>query len=103
MYYAGWFHPGLFHDQVFVILDFVVDKHRYQKVRFECDDEFSRFRISDQCGDNDVGANYQFHSSCLRRLIINALASTPVYGTYEAKTSPFTAGIQPITSTPTRK
>ena len=48
-------HPGLLYDQVFVVLDFVVDEPGCQDVGFECDDEFPRFRIGDECGDDDIG------------------------------------------------
>lgn len=51
------FHPGLLHDQLLVVLDFVVDERRCQEAGFERDDGLPRFRIGDECGDDDVGVD----------------------------------------------
>ena len=52
------------------------DEHGCEEIRFECNDELPRFRISDECRDDDVGVNDQLHSSSLRRFFFDALVPT---------------------------
>jgi hypothetical protein len=72
------FHPGLLHDQLLAVLDFVVDEPGRQEVGSERNDELAGLRIGDECGDDDVCVDDQLQSSSLRRLLVDALASTLV-------------------------
>ncbi|MDY6817820.1 MAG: hypothetical protein SVG88_04085 [Halobacteriales archaeon] len=50
-----------------------------QEIWFKHDDTFPRFRISDECGDDDVGVDSQLHSSSLSRFLVNVFVSTLDY------------------------
>jgi hypothetical protein len=66
-------HSRLLRDEGLVVLDFVVDYFGCQEVRFERNDEFARFRISDECRDEDVRIDDQSHPPGLLRLFLDAL------------------------------